>query len=497
MWKRDDLHRLVREKMTDYLLVIVSNREPYVHTMRKGKVVFSRGTGGVITALDPVMRACSGTWVAAGTGDADRKVTDGAGRIGVPPDDPAYTLRRVWLSKEEENGYYYGYANEALWPLCHMTFTRPAFRREDWEQYVRVNEKFARAVIEEVGDRKAFVWVQDYHFCLLPRFLKQMAPDRLIVTHFWHIPWPGHEMFRICPQRKEILDGLLANDLLGFHIRLHCENFLDVVDREIECKIDRERTSIVRRGGETVVRPYPISVDFEGIAATADSDEVGSLARDLEEEFGIAGTRVVLGLDRIDYTKGIPERLLAVDRFLERHPEMREQFVFLQMGEISRIHIPRYKQLNEEINILVEQINWRHSTEFWKPIILVRRHLGFKEVLAFYRLGFVCVVSSLHDGMNLVAKEFVSSRTGGDGVLVLSRFTGVSRELTDAVLFNPFDREEFSEALFTALAMPEEERRKRMERMRGHIRQQNIFRWAGKIISELLKFEFKEEEGEE
>ncbi len=492
MWTKKSLQELIKTGMQDYLFIVVSNRQPYVHVFKKGKIECQRGAGGVITALDPVMQACNGMWVAFGNGDADHKVTDKQDKIQVPPEKPTYTLKRVWLSKEEEDGYYYGYSNEALWPLCHMAFQRPAFRKKDWEYYVQVNKKFAQAIIAELADKKAFVWIQDYHLCLLPKYLKEMAPSQLIVAHFWHIPWPNYETFRICPQKKEILDGLLANDILGFHIRYHCDNFLDAVDREMESKIDRERFSIIRSGQETLIRPYPISVDFEGINEISSSPDILKAKEALIEEFALAGLKVLLGLDRIDYTKGIPERLLAVDLLLEEHPELKGKIVFLQMGEISRIHIPKYKALNDEINALVEQINWKHSIDGWEPIILVRRHLSFSELLAFYRLGDVCIVSSLHDGMNLVAKEFLSSRSDESGMLVLSQFTGAARELTDAILVNPYDRHQFSEAIFNALNLSEEERRKRVVKMRQAVQQNNIFRWAGKIISELLKLEFKE-----
>ncbi|MFH1889015.1 MAG: trehalose-6-phosphate synthase [Candidatus Omnitrophota bacterium] len=492
MWTKKDLQNLVKDKMGDYMFVVVSNRQPYIHIFKKGKIEYQRGAGGVITALDPVMQACNGTWVAFGNGEADHRVSDEHGKIKVPPDKSSYTLKRIWLSKEEENGYYYGYSNEALWPLCHMAFQRPTFREEDWEYYVKVNQKFARAVIEELAGRKAFVWIQDYHLCLLPKFLKEMAPNQLIIAHFWHIPWPNYETFRICPQKKEILEGLLSNDLLGFHIRYHRDNFFDAIDRELESKINRERFSIIRKSHETLVRPYPISVDFEGVNELAGSETVAKARESLVEEFSLSGLKVLLGLDRIDYTKGIPERLLAIDSLLQDHSELKEKFVFLQMGEISRIHIPKYKSLNDEINALVEEINWKHSTEGWKPIILVRRHLSFAELLAFYLLGDICIVSSLHDGMNLVAKEFLSSRSDESGMLVLSQFTGAARELTDAVMINPYDRKQSSEGIFAAMTMPDDERRKRVVRMRQIIQQNNIFRWAGKIISELLKFEFKE-----
>ncbi|MFA5160971.1 MAG: trehalose-6-phosphate synthase [Elusimicrobiales bacterium] len=493
MWTKSGLQKLTREKLSDYVFVTASNRQPYVHNNKFGKVTVSRGSGGVITALDPVMQACNGVWVAWGNGDADKKAADASGRLAVPPDNPAYTLKRIWLSKADEIGYYYGFSNEAIWPLCHTVFNRPAFRQEDWDSYVKVNRKFADAIAAELQGRKAFVWIQDYHLCLLPAMLKEKLPNQIISAHFWHIPWPAHEVFRIFPRKKEILEGLLANDMLGFHIRLHCSNFLDVVDRELECKIDRERHSVVRGGRETLVRPFPISVDYADIRKSLSLQKIKELKQQITEEFPIGGKKLLLGLDRIDYTKGIPERLLAVDRMLEKHPELAEQFVFLQMGELSRLHIPRYKQLNDEINSLVEQINWKHSTDSWKPIILIRRHLNYPEPLAFYDLGDVCVVSSLHDGMNLVAKEYVAAAGEDKGMLVLSRFTGASRELTDAVLINPYDREQFAEALYSAVTMPQEERRRRMLKMKQVVEENNIYRWAGKIISELLKLDFAEQ----
>lgn len=492
MWTRKDLQHLIKDKMGDYLFIVVSNREPYVHVLKKGKVEWQRGAGGVITALDPVMQACNGLWVAFGSGEADRKVADNKGKLKVPPDNQSYTLKRVWFTKEEEKGYYYGYSNEALWPLCHMAFQRPIFREEDWPYYVKVNEKFAKAVIEEVGDRKAFVWVQDYHLCLLPKFLKEMAPNQLVVAHFWHIPWPNYEAFRICPQKKQILEGLLANDLLGFHIRSHCENFLDAVDREIESKINRERFSVTRKGHETLIRPYPISVDFDGINEISKTSEISKAKHILVEEFGLAGYKVMLGIDRIDYTKGIPERLRAIDRLFDEHPELKEKAIFLQMGVLSRIHIPRYKALNDEINAMVEEINWKHSTDNWQPVIMVRRHLTFFELIALYQICDLCIVSSLHDGMNLVAKEFLSSRSDEKGVLILSKFTGAARELSEAVFINPYDPEQFSEGIYSALKLSDKEIKKRMVKIRHVVQQNNIFRWAGKILSELLKFEFKE-----
>ncbi len=492
MWTKEDLQNLIKEKMGEYYFLVVSNRQPYEHIFSRGKIVPQKMPGGVVTALDPVMRACHGTWVAFGNGEADTKVTDAAGCVNVPPEDPAYKLKRVWLTKKEEECYYYGYANDALWPLCHTAFQRPTFKKEDWDFYVKVNQKFAQAVIEEIGDRKAFVWIQDYHLCLLPKMLKEMAGNQIITAHFWHIPWPSFEAFRICPQQVELLEGLLANDLVGFHIQYHCLNFLDVIDRLLESKIDREQFSVVKNNHQTLIRPYPISVDFEAVNRIAQTPETKTIQENLIEEFELKGARLLLGIDRIDYTKGIPERLMAVDRLLEKFPELREKVVFLQVGVPSRVHLAKYRAINDEINMLVEEINWKYSTGNWSPIIFSHRYMSFNEILALYTLADVCVVSSLHDGMNLVAKEFVASRFDEKGVLVLSEFTGSARELTDALLVNPFDCEKMAETILKALNLPEEEARKRMIKMRHLVQENNIFHWAGKVISELLKFEFEE-----
>ncbi|MBU1061115.1 MAG: trehalose-6-phosphate synthase [Candidatus Omnitrophica bacterium] len=492
MWTKDSLREVVEERLGDYLLIVASNREPYVHTYRKSKIVCQRSAGGVVTALDPVLKACSGLWVAHGSGDADKKTVDQFDKLQVPPDDPKYTLHRVWLTKEEEDGYYYGFSNEALWPLSHISYTRPKFEELDWEMYEKVNRKFADAILKEIGDRKAFVWIQDYHMALLPKFLKEAKGNNIITAHFWHIPWPNPEVFRICPKRTQILEGLLANDLLGFHIRYHCENFISTVEKEIEARVDRERFSIIKGGHETIIRPFPIGVDYEHIDHLSQSREVEEYMQSLREEFLLNYEFIMLGLDRIDYTKGIPERLRAVDRFLEKYPEYKGRFVLIQMGRLSRLHIPVYKNLNDEINALVEEINWKHSQEGWAPILFVRRHLSYPEVIAFCRLANICIVSSLHDGMNLVAKEYVSARTDGTGVLVLSQFTGSSRELEDAVMINPYDTEDFSEKIKKAITMDKKEANRRIIKMREKIALNNVYKWAGKILSELLKFEFKE-----
>jgi len=491
MWTKDALQELIQSRLADHRLILVSNREPYQHRYAGGRIECVPPVSGMVSALEPILRACGGVWVAHGSASADRRTVDADDHLSVPPDDPCYTLRRVWLSKAQEDGYYYGLANEGLWPLCHMVFTRPVFNPRFWPVYRQVNEHFANAVLEEVGNDAAFVFVQDYHFGLLPHMLKESNAN-LIVAHFWHIPWPSPEVFQTFPWKEELLDGLLGNDLLGFHLRYHCQNFLDTVDRTLEAKVDYERFEVTRAGKVTVVRPFPISIDAEAHEETAQSPAVDRELDRWRQQLGLTNEAVGIGIDRLDYTKGVPERLHALDLFLEKHPEYREQLVFVQIGVPTRTHVPQYKLLDAEVDGLVEQINWRWSTDSWRPIVYLKQQHNSVQMMALHRLADFCVVSSLDDGMNLVAKEFVASRFDGDGALILSRFTGAARELSGAMLVNPFAVEEIAEAMRQVLAMPEEERRKRMQKMRQEVAENNIYRWAGKFLSSLLKFEFPE-----
>lgn len=480
----EGLQELVKAKLGDRLLVVVSNREPYIHTFSGDSVRCVMPASGLTVALDPVMKACGGTWIAHGSGDADREVVDSNDKVAVPPEQSRYALRRVWLSKEQEEGYYYGFANQALWPLCHIAYVRPLFDERQWKTYKAVNELFAEAVLSEIGGQKAFVFIQDYHFTLLPRLIKERAPDA-ITAQFWHIPWPNPEAFRICPWQDEILDGLLGNDLLGFHIRYHCNNFMATIDRTLEARLDYERNEVVRQGRKTAIRPFPISIDFQQISADVRQGEVDEEMDSLRREYGLDGRLIGLGMDRIDYTKGIPERLKAFGQLLSRYPEYHGKVVFMQVGVASRTHIDAYKHLHEEVENLVEEINWRFGSGRWKPVIYMQEHLSPTTLLALRRMARFAVVSSLHDGLNLVAKEFVASRFDEDGVLILSPFTGAARELTDALLVNPYATDHFAEAIKTALDMPLEERQRRMRRMRQVVQEHNIYKWAADVISEL------------
>ncbi len=484
-WDKDSLYKLVQSKLGDSLFIVVSNREPYVHTMSGGEIQCTRPVGGLTEALDPVMRASGGTWVAQGTGDADKKVVGEHNRIAVPPEKPEYTLRRVWLTQEEVEGFYLGFANQALWPLCHVTFTPPDFREDWWNTYKKVNEIFADAVMDEIGDRKAVVLVQDYHFALLSGYLKERNPD-LTIGQFWHIPWPAYEMFRTCPWHEEILNGMLGNDLMGFHTRSFCDNFIESVERSLEAMTDRESSAVIRQGNTTVVEPFPISVDFDGISTQADTEAVEKEMENLTTEFNLEGKYLGVGMDRMDYTKGIPERLMALDKLLEDNPNYRGKVVFIQAGMPSRTQIDTYKDIGQRIDDLMNGINKKYGTDSWQPVIPMTRQLSRETLNALRRLARFCVVSSLHDGMNLVAKEYVAARVDGDGVLILSRFTGAAVEMQDALLINPYAISEFAGKIKEAIEMPEAERRHRMKNMREIVSGNNIYRWGGAMVSRLI-----------
>ena len=485
MWTRESLSKLVREKLSRYLFIVVSNREPYVHTMSGDKINWDHPVSGLTEALDPVLRASGGIWVAQGTGDADRKVVDANDRVPVPPDNPEYTLRRVWLTEEEMNGYYLGFSNEGLWPLCHITFIQPAFNEADWLTYKKVNRIFADAVMQEIGNRRAVVLVQDYHFALLSRFLKEQNPD-LTIGQFWHIPWPSYEVLRTCPWYEEILTGLLGNDLLGFHTQSYCHNFLESAEHALSLKTDRKGKVIIRENDTTFIEPFPISVDFDRISEQAGTEAVDREMENLRREFNLEGKYIGIGMDRLDYTKGIPERLMALDKFLEDNPRYRGKIVFIQAGMPSRTQIGIYRELEHRVDDRINAINGKYGTAFWQPVIPMMRQLSPVTLNALRRLANFCVVSSLHDGMNIVAKEYVSARIDGDGVLILSRFTGAAEELADALLINPYVIGEFSGKIKEAIEMPEEERRRRMENMRKIVATGNIYRWGASILSRLI-----------
>jgi trehalose-6-phosphate synthase len=480
IWTEERLKQFVKLRVGTRPLYVISNREPLRHVWRGGAIVAQTPASGVVTAMEPVMRACGGVWVAHGSGDADRETANDDGRLGLPPEDPRYTLRRVWLTREEEEGYYDNFANEGLWPLCHVVHARPVFDPADWAHYRAVNRKFVAALLEEIeGAEAPMVLIQDYHFALLPALLKAERPDARVAI-FWHIPWPNAEAFGICPWQREILEGMLGADLIGFHTQYHCNNFLESVDRTLEARIDGEHFAVVRGPRTTYVKPFPISVAPEFVE---DPPMVSRKA--LLNQLGVATEFLGVGVERVDYTKGLPERFLAIRRFFELYPEYRERVVFVQLAAPSRTRIRRYRELQAEVADTVEAVNGALGTRSWHPIVYLERHHDRRDIWPFYRHADFCMVTSLHDGMNLVAKEFVSVRDDGDGVLILSRLTGAARELRDALLVNPYDMDEMAAAIRAAVEMPVEERRIRMTRMHQLIREQNVYRWAGLLLSEL------------
>ncbi|HTE40155.1 MAG TPA: trehalose-6-phosphate synthase, partial [Steroidobacteraceae bacterium] len=404
-WTPQALQQVVRDHLHSPEMIVVSNREPYIHNSTPNGVIVQVPASGMVTALEPIVRACSGTWVAHGSGTADREVVDRHDHVQVPPDDPSYTLRRVWLTAEEEQGYYYGFSNEGLWPLCHLAYVRPAFREADWLQYQAVNKKFAQVLANESKVKNPVVLVQDFHFALLPRMLRRLKPDATIAL-FWHIPWPNAETFGVCPWKRELLLNMLAADILGFHTRYHCQNFLATVDRFIECQIDHEHMTVTLRGRVCRVVPYPISIEWPPRWLAQVADVVTSRAA-VRERYKIgADVALGLGVERWDFTKGIIERFQALENLLEKDAASRGKITLLQVAAPSRSKLPAYQALQAQTLSEVKRVNEKFGTDQWQPIVLIDKHQEPREVFELFRAADFCLVNSLHDGMNLVAKEF-------------------------------------------------------------------------------------------
>ena len=482
-WSPATLRQILHRELRGQEVIVVSNREPYIHMRRASLLEVWRPASGLVAALEPIMRACSGTWIAHGSGDADHQVVDAHDHVAVPPppENPQYQLRRVWLTPEEEAGYYYGFANEGIWPLCHIAHVRPIFRTSDWEQYVNVNGKFAQTVEHESSSPNPIVLVQDYHLALLPRMIREALPAATIIS-FWHIPWPNPEAFAICPWREELLDGLLGSTILGFHTQFHVNNFVDTVDRFLEARVDRETFSVSYRGKATSVKRYPISIEWPPSPELL-AKPVEQCRTEIRQRHNLPPEHAVgIGVDRLDYTKGIEERMRAVERLLELDDQWIGRFSFIQIAAPTRVRIDEYRAYEARVRELATRINQRFPEAIHPPIILKVEHHQPDEIFEYYRGADVCVVTSLHDGMNLVAKEFVAARDDGRGVLVLSSFTGAARELPEALIVNPYDTDECAAALQVALTMPGTEQRTRMRLMRGLLQDFNVFRWAGRML---------------
>lgn len=491
-WSPERLQSLLRTQLRGDQVIVVSNREPYIHERKDGEIVVRRPASGLVTAVEPVVRACSGTWIAHGGGSADRDAVDAHDRVALPPGHADYQLRRLWLTEAQEQGYYYGFANEGLWPLCHVAHVRPVFREEDWQHYREVNQLFADAVVAEARSEDPVVLVQDYHFALLPAMVRRKLPRATILT-FWHIPWPNPESFGICPWRSEILEGMLGSTILGFHTRYHCKNFLETVDRYLEARIEHEHSTVTYGGEDTLVESYPISIEWPSPEQERSWPSPGQCRTEVFERLGIPRDhRVAVGVDRFDYTKGILERLHAVERMLEKHPEMARRFTFVQVAAPSRSALEEYRLFQERIHAATERINARFGRPEAPVVRLLAQHHEHDEVNKLYRAADACLVTSLHDGMNLVCKEFIAARDDERGVLVLSRFAGAARELPEALIVNPYHVEETADALYQALTMPPAEQRERMASLRATVREFNVYRWAGRMLTDAARLRLRQ-----
>jgi len=480
-WSPIALQELLHSALPGAEVIVVSNREPYIHNRVDARIVLQTPASGLVSALEPVIRACGGTWIAHGSGSADRETVDRHDKIAVPPSDPSYMLRRIWISDAEQDGYYYGLANEGLWPLCHIAFVRPQFRESDWALYEAINQRFADTVVQEAKTEDPIVLVQDYHFALAPRMIRRRLPKATIIT-FWHIPWPNAETFGICPWKEQIIDGLLGSTIMGFHTQFHCNNFFETVDRFVESRIDREHATVTLGGHETMVRAYPISIEWPPKALEG-QPSIAECRRLVRDSFGIAEeVQLAVGIERFDYTKGILDRLKAVDDLLTRNPSLNRRFAFVQVAAPTRTKLGSYSLLQRDAISLADEINQRHGSDDFRPVHLIIRHHDAQEVFKLFRAADLCIVSSLHDGMNLVAKEFVAARDDESGVLVLSSFTGASRELSEALIVNPYNVHEMASAVELALRMPAKEQRERMRQMREQVREWNVYRWAARML---------------
>lgn len=488
-WTAERLKEFTKETLKNKPLFVVSNREPYIHTKRNGKIAVIQPASGMVTAIEPMMMASGGVWVAHGSGDADAEVVDKHDRVMIPPADPQFALSRVWLTEAEEKGYYYGFSNDGLWPLCHIAHVEPIFRKDDWRAYQEVNQKFAKKILQEIKDvRKPLIFIQDYHFTLLPALIKSKRPDAVIAV-FWHIPWPSSESFRICPWKNEILTGMLGADLLAFHTQLHANNFIETVGKEVESLIDLEQFAVQRGGHISYVKPFPIGIPYPHDKQSEGFEQGFSKVQKEQflREIGVPFTQYIgVGVDRMDYTKGILERLRAIDLFLKKYPQYREKFTFLQVAPSTRATIPSYLKYSQEVVQEIERVNNMYKTKHWKPIVLFNKHQSHEMLQKFYKLGDICLVTSLHDGMNLVAMEYAAARVDERGVLILSQFTGASRELRDALIVNPYDVDDVADSIKVGLEMSETDQRRRMRRLRLTVENNNVYRWAAEILKEMV-----------
>ncbi len=481
------LRQVIRKKIGSKKFVVASHSEPYLHYYSEGQIRWRKAAGGLVTALDPVMQVCKGTWVAYGGGGADADVSSPSGRVRVPPDDAKYVLQRVALSKDELVGYLDGASHSALWPWCHFAYVRPVFDDAQWGVYREVNRRFADAVIRSVGKKPAFVWLNDYHLALAAKDIKQRRPD-IVTAQFWHVPWPHVELFKICPWGREILEAMLYNDLVGFQIRNYANNFLDSVDQTLQARVDREQSSIYYKQSKTAVRRFPISIDYRAVRKAARSVSDAQLSA-VRRHLGLVAPHLVVSVDRLDYAKGLSEKMATLDAFFEQHPKWRGRLTLVQVASPTRSQVPAYRYNTEHVRAQADAVNYRWGEGDWKPVVLLNAFVPYSDVVALYRMADACWIHSLHDGMNLVAKEYVASKVDGNGVLLLSQFTGAAREMPESVFTNPYAVNDSVKALKAALELPLPERRKRMEKLAREVQDHDVYAWAADFINDIARLE--------
>ncbi len=458
------------EEHSPFRLIVVSNRGPYNLQETKQGIKREKSIGGLVSSILPMMEKFGGVWIAAG---------EPAGRYTIAPAHPRFELYHLHLTPEQIRGYYHGLSNSALWPLCHYFLGQAVYDREQWEIYRQVNQHFAQAALQEARDDD-LIWVQDYHLALVPQFLRQARPAARI-AHFWHIPFPPQEVFRTLPWRRLLLEGLLSSDVIGFHIPEYAENFLETAQELLGAQV--EDGALLYNGWRTQVLARPIGIDYETIDRIARSPTTERRVGQLRALW--SGQNIILGVERLDYTKGILERLRALELLLEHRPDLHGRVALIQIVTPSREKVGAYRRNKREIDETVGRINGRFSDGIWVPIHYLYRSYSLSQLIAYYRVADIALVTPLRDGLNLVAKEYVAARVQADGLLVLSEFAGAARQLSGALIVNPYNIEAMAETLAQGLAMSKEEQCARMQAMQARIKEQDVSWWANEFLERM------------
>lgn len=459
-------------------LIIVSNRLPVRVAMKNGKLKLEPSTGGLATGLSAIHAKRPSIWV---------------GWPGVPLDSISWSERRiieeslatrnlypVFLSRSDIDDFYHGFCNSTIWPLFHYFPERAHYEEKFWEAYKRVNGLYLKTVLEvyRPGD---VIWVHDYHLMLLPRMLREELGDDVPIGFFLHIPFPSSEVFKLLPWGRDILHGLLGADLIGFHTYNYVRHFLSALRRLLGIENTLGRTYV--NGRVVLVDAFPMGIDFDRFTKMLEENKVKERVEEYRKTFGNLHT--ILSVDRLDYTKGIPQRLMAYELFLKRYPEYRGKVVLVLVVSPSRTDVKEYSELKKRIDELVGRINGKYSTLDWSPIVYIYKFIPFEDLLALYQIADIALITPLYDGMNLVSKEYIAAKPNGEGNLILSEGAGAATELVEAIIVNPNNVGEVAEAIRKALEMNQEERIRRMRAMRERIRRYNVYRWAEDFLERL------------